>query len=832
MCKECVIVRGLKVPTFLLLFLVITFSLVSAEEKQEKESRVVPELKAYRINPHPPNIDGNLDDAIWNSDNLTYAGVFTQREPDEGQPATESTLVAVVYDDAALYVGFWCYDSEPEKVAAQLVRRDRSAQSDYVTVRLDPFHDHQSGQAFEISAAGVKRDARYYNENNTDLSWDAVWDAAAQIQPWGWSAEFRIPYHCLRFSSKEEHIWGADFVRSINRKNENVRWAYTPTEDGGFVSNFGHLTNIKGIQPARHAELLPYVLSKAETEPKSLGNTDGRDYLGNMGFDLKYALSTNLILDAAVNPDFGQVELDQPVLNLSAYETFFDERRPFFLEGSDLFNTEFNMFYSRRIGRSPFNDVNDANLGYYTDYPDATTILTAAKLTGRLGERTSIAVLTAVTQEESADYARFSNPREDTTWEGSTPILNTSYLDTTFRSGTVEPLANYTVIRIKQDIFSHSSIGAILTSAGQESYHPATTGGVDWRLVTSDNKWGIRGQAIMSRTNSEDVGYGFDITLDKMSGRHIRAAIGTTIKDPNLNINRLGYSSRVDSRSVWGWMQYRTSDDWWIIRNSYNNFNVHSSWNFDGINYSLNGNFNSFIEFINNWSLGYGFTIQGEKYSDLETRGMGLWEWPVRPTYSWWANLNSDQRKKISFSINPGMGSDRGGSWWANYFGIDMRPRSNVELSIGANYHKIEDGLRWVMNDGDSVVFADLDRDQLFMHASASLVFNRNLTFQLSAVALISGLDYQHYRYYRGGQDYSNPVSLYNEDYNFSALNSTMLIRWEYSPGSTLYLVWTRARPQFDSGVNDLDFSRDFDRLFSGGDQNVFLLKASYWMNI
>ena len=819
------------VPTILMAALSISV-VAGAENQPESEQRKVPELKAFKVNPHQPKIDGKLDDAIWNSGKLEYASVFTQREPDEGMPATESTLVAVAYDEAAMYVGFWCYDSEPDKIQAQLVRRDREAQSDYVTVRIDPFHDHQSGNAFEISAAGVKRDARYFNENNSDISWDAVWDAAAQVQPWGWSAEFRIPYHCLRFSNKESHIWGADFVRNINRKNENVRWAYTPTEDGGFVSNFGHLTNLDGIQPSGHAEILPYVVSRAETEPKSIGNTDGRDYLGNMGFDLKYALSSNMILDATFNPDFGQVELDEPVLNLSAYETYFDEKRPFFLEGSELFRTEFNMFYSRRVGRTPFNDVSDDELGYYTNYPDNTTILGAAKITGRIGERTSIAVLSAMTPEETADYARLSNPRTDTTWDGSFPVLNTSYLDTSFHSGTVEPMANYTVLRVKQDILGQSSIGMILTNASQDTYQPATTGGVDWRLATDDNKWGVRGQAIFSRTSSEDAGYGIDMTIEKLSGKHVRAAIGGTIKNPSLDINRLGFSSRVNSRSTWAWVQYRTSDDWWIIRNSYNNINLNSNWNFDGVNYSLGGNFNTYVELVNNWEFGGGFTVQGEKYSDLETRGHGLWEWPVRPTFSWWANLNTDRRKKVSFTINPGSGSDRGGSWWANYMGIDYRPRSNVELSLGANYHVTRNARRWVTNDEDSTVFADLDQDQLFMHASASIVFNRNLTFQLSAVGLISGLDYAGYRYYRGGQDYSDPVDLYNSDYNFSAMNSTMLIRWEYNPGSTIYLVWTRARPEFDNSVNDLNFSRDFDRLFAGGDQNVFLLKASYWMNI
>lgn len=800
--KEAIIVTVL---------VVLGATMMLAAQEADKAERVVPELKAYRINPHPPTIDGNLDDAIWKSDKVEFASVFTQREPDEGSPASESTLVAVAYDEEAIYVAFWCYDSEPDKIARQLVRRDRHSQSDRVTLRLDPYHDHQSGNSFEVSAAGVQRDSRYYNENNSDMSWDAVWESGVKAQPWGWSAEMRIPYHCLRFSEKDIHTWGIDFERLINRKEEYSRWAFTPSSKGRFVSNFGHLTNIKGVRPGRHLEIMPYIVSSGETEPKSLSNTDGRNFTGNTGFDVKYALSSNLTFDATINPDFGQVELDQPVLNLSTYETWFPERRPFFVEGSDLFQTEFDLFYSRRIGRSPGADVDDPELDYYTDYPRATTILGAAKLTGKVGPRTSIAVLSALTEEETASYR---------TLEGDS------------RTGVVEAAASYTIMRVKQEVLKNSNIGGMLTLASQDGFHPAVTGGIDWRLYTDNGIWTTRGQVIMSRVDNEVVGVGIDGTFEKASGKHVRAAVGYTSKDPNLDINRLGYSGRSDRRFTWAWAQYRTQDNWWIIRNSWNNINLHSGWNYDGINNSLGGNFNTYIEFLNFWSLGVGFSMQAEKYSDDETRDNGLWEWPVYPTFAWWFSLNTDSRKKVSFTLNPNAGSDRGGSHGGLYVGADFRPASNMEFSFGGSYTRNRDVTRWVENVDDSSLFADLHRDQIFLHASASVVFNRNLSCQLSAEGLVSGMDYGNYRYYRGGNSYSGPVAGFNNDYNYSALNSTMLVRWEYNPGSTLYLVWTRARSEFNDQLNDLKVSRDIDQFFSAGAQNLFLIKASYWWNI
>jgi len=200
----------------------------------------------------------------------------------------------------------------------------------------------------------------------------------------------------------------------------------------------------------------------------------------------------------------------------------------------------------------------------------------------------------------------------------------------------------------------------------------------------------------------------------------------------NLDLNRIGYSSRVNSRQVWAWTQYRTTDDIWIVRNSYNNFNFHSSWNYEGTNYSLGGNFNTWVEFTNRWGLGGGATIQAEKYSDRETRGNGDWQWNEHPTYSWWFDLESDESKMFSFSWNPGGGTDRGGYWWANYLGVEYRPRSNMEFAVGANYTRNRNCLYWVENVEDSSLFARMDRDQISLRASASVMFNRNLSCQLS----------------------------------------------------------------------------------------------------
>ncbi|MEW5796620.1 MAG: DUF5916 domain-containing protein [Candidatus Zixiibacteriota bacterium] len=827
------------VSAFVLILAAGTLTSAGESDSSETTTRIVPEIRALRANPHPPAIDGDLEDPVWTGSDIQKVGGFIQTDPDEGKPQSESTFVAVVYDEKAIYAAFWCYDSEPEKITSQLARRDRLSQSDLVSIRLDPYHDHRSGYLFNVSAAGTQRDLRIYDNTNTDESWDGVWMAAVRRQPWGWSAEFEIPYHCLRFPELEEHVWGVDFTRWVARKNEFTQWAFVPSKEGGFASNFGHLTGLSDIQPTRHLEVLPYAVSSMESRPSVRWN-DGRDLLGNAGMDIKYGLSTNLTLDATINPDFGQVELDQPVLNLSVFETYFPEKRPFFMEGADLFRTEFQMFYSRRIGRNPAYDVDDPAFFHEIHRPRASTILGAAKLTGKLAGRTSVAVLGAVTQRERARYAAIDSVfNVETDSVGDTTNADTTFA---FRDGVVEPPAGYTVFRVKQDVLANSHVGAVVTLASQDTRHAAVTGGLDWRLFTNNSAWYVRGQSVFSRVDPEHVGFGLDLTLGKDAGKHVRGAVGITVKDPHFQINRLGFTERNNIRNTYLWMQYRTNDDWWIVRNSRNNVNFYYTENYAGAVITRGGNINFYIEFINNWSMGGGAEVQAEKYSDLETRGNGLWVWPGNPTYSWWFNVETDPRKKVSVLWNPGSGGDRGGSWWANYVGVNFRPQTNIEFSLGSNYVRNLGNTRWVRNISadqstapnapDTSIFADLDKDQISLYASAGVVFHRNLSCQLSARGLISGLDYRNYRPYFGENQYGPYRYDLNHDFAFGSLNSTFLFRWEYRPGSTLYVVWTRSKSDYDPAANDLDLKRDLDRFFSVGSENLFLIKASYWFNL
>jgi hypothetical protein len=369
------------------------------------------------------------------------------------------------------------------------------------------------------------------------------------------------------------------------------------------------------------------------------------------------------------------------------------------------------------------------------------------------------------------------------------------------------------------------------------------TGAIDWRLFTKNGMWGIDGQSIFSRVDNEKVGFATDLTIRKESGRHMRGAVGTVLKDPHFHINKLGYTSRNDYQEFWTWWQYQTQDDWWIVRNSWNNINYGSAWNYDGYNISHWGNFNNWIEFTNGWEAGGGVGFQAEKYSDLETRGNGIWEWPNNPTYSWWASIETDDRKLFSFTLNPGSGGDRGGSWFANYIGVEFRPKSNMEFEIGTNYRRDFNTTRWLLNedkdedDEDESIFADLDRDQITLEVTASVMLTRNLSWQISGQGLISELNYDnHTRWLPDTRKYDDtgidPEDYADENGTFSALNSMMLVRWEYMPGSTLYFVWTRARNEWDDTTKKLHLKDEFDRFFSRGAENVWLLKMSYWWNI
>ena len=390
----------------------VAYRLAVFASAAEQQSIVVP---AIRIS-EKVQLDGKLDEAFWKDENAVTT--FVQRDPHEGQPATERTVVDVVYDSEAIYIGARMYDSQPKRIEARLQRKDVLVTSDRFMFYVDPYFDRRTGFYFGVNAAGTLYDGTLMNDTWDDSSWDGVWEGKANMDEKGWTAEMRIPFSQLRFQKKPECTWGVNFKRIIARNNEEAFVTYTPKNGSGFVSRFSSMT-LHNVSPGKSIQLIPYITSRASFVPVEAGDPlhDGKDLDPGAGADLIMGVGSSLTLNATLNPDFGQVEVDPAVVNLSDVETFYPEKRPFFIEGSSIFEFgqggatnywSFNwgnpqFFYSRRIGRSPQGSTPDE--ADFTDVPDGTTILGAGKLTGQLWGNWKIGTLHAITASEHATFS-------------------------------------------------------------------------------------------------------------------------------------------------------------------------------------------------------------------------------------------------------------------------------------------------------------------------------------------------------------------------------------------------------------------------------------------
>jgi hypothetical protein len=456
---------------------------------RHSNGRAAPLMVAVRAAAGAPRIDGRLDDAAWAL--AEPATGFRQQSPRDGDPATERTEVRIVYDDQAVYVGARMYDSDPSKIVARLGRRDASTQSDLFEVDFDSYHDHRTSFQFYVNPLGVKQDLVASNDfSSGDQAWDPVWDAATQRDSLGWTAEIRIPLSQLRFPHAAAQVWGVNFFRYVQRKAESSVWAYSSQTDQGYASFFGHVLGLADLPQPRRLEVLPYVAGMEErTAAGAPGNpfNDGSRERGRVGVDLKYGLTSNLTLNATVNPDFGQVEADPAEVNLTAYETYFSERRPFFVEGADIFSGispgKINVngprfLYSRRIGRAPQGSAEYRGAGSFTDAPSGTTILGASKLSGRTAGGWSLGVLEAVTAREYATvYSAGVRFRDQ-----------------------VEPLTNYAAVRAKREFGrGATTLGFTGTAVNRRIDDPrlaflrsaAYAGGVDFGHRFDHNRYGF-----------------------------------------------------------------------------------------------------------------------------------------------------------------------------------------------------------------------------------------------------------------------------------------------------------------------------------------------------
>jgi len=407
----------------------------------------------------------------------------------------------------------------------------------------------------------------------------------------------------------------------------------------------------------------------------------------------------------------------------------------------------------------------------------------------------------------------------------------------------VEPEANYFAARVMQDVLKNSTVGIMATAVNQKSFHPDYTGGADWNLRFHDGDYQCRGQIMGSKTGPEEDGWGGMLSFGKEGGEHIRGSIGAEYLDRGIDLNHMGFLRRDDYKEIWGWVQYRTTKQWWIIRKTWNNLNVGAADNLSGVKLTRGGNFNNSIELVNFWNLGGGiWTDYDNIYSDVETRGGP--PAPIPMGTNWWVWLNTDSRRW--YRINPyfEMGDTRDGHFYTYSLWLEFRPKSNIEISGGPGYYRSEGVSRWLTcledEDGNRTdeIFGEQDVERFDMTIRATYTFTKDLTLQVYAQPFMAAVDYRNFKKLvpPDGFEYVDET-VYDEeeeepDFNWKSFNSNLVLRWEYRPGSTLFLVWTQNRGVWDQGVGDFRFKRDWDNLFQTIPGNTFLVKLNYWWSL
>ena len=855
-------------------------------------------MRATRA-PSSINIDGKLNEPAWAA--AVPSGDFTQSYPNVGAKATDPTEVRVLYDDDALYVGVRMFDAHPDSIAAQLARRDASGiYSDWIHVMVDSYHDRRTSFRFSVNPRGVQKDVLQFDDRNEDLNWDAVWQVATAVDSLGWTAEYRIPFSQLRFGGMQkgvERVWGIQIMRDVARRNERDSWSPWKQTDPGFVSFEGDLAGVVDIPVPRRLEIMPYVSAKLTRAPGDPANPFYRanDARPSAGADLKYGLPSGLTLTATVNPDFGQVEVDPAVVNLSAYETFFPEKRPFFVEGSNTFHIgsinggpsygNQQIFYSRRIGRSPqrFPD------GRFVDTPDATTILGAGKLTGKVGAWT-VGLLNALTGEEKARVIDASDV------ESTTPV---------------EPLTNYFVGRVSRDFRGGNTIiglGGTAVNRGLSDTvfknllrASADVGSLDFEHRWANRQWTLTGAlsrsliegstAVIQSAQQSSARYyqrpdadylSLDPAATSLSGYSTKLGLvksGTwsfsaTAKDisPGFEVNDLGFMGRVDYRNIGSGASYNNYAPGKLLR-SYSLFaGTNHAWNYGGDKIWTSFFNQVTLNFTNLWSLYAGGEYDPSGIDDRLTRGGPLGRQPTQ--WGGWTQITSDQRSSVSYNVYADYYGDEAHGYAKDMtFGVDIRPSSSVHVTVSPSLSLLHNAIQFVRGATDALAtttygrryaFSDLFQTTLSATTRVEWTLTPLLSFQLYAQPFASAGRFkgfkelatpgtQQYMVYGGGNGSTiTPVtdpttgktlsyavdpdgpgiapafSIDNPDFRTHSLRGNAVVRWEYRPGSALFFVWQQQREDYLPFEGDFRTSRETRGIF-GRPSNVFLVKASYW---
>ena len=767
----------------------------------------VPIVRAVRAE-RPPVIDGHLDDEAWSSAPLITE--FWQRNPKEGEPATQRTEVRILYDNDALYVGARLYESDPSVIRAELTRRDAGSSSDLFTVDLDTYHDHQTSMRFFVNPLGVRGDGITSNDQDyADRSWDPVWLAATQRDSLGWNAEMRIPLSQLRFPPRAHQVWGVNFYRYSQSRQESAAFVLVRQNEQGTASRFAHLVGISDVPAPRRVELAPYARASLETRRPVPGDPffDGSELTSGYGLDLKYGVTSNLTLDATFNPDFGQVEADPAELNLSVFETFFSERRPFFLEGAQIFNFggcsgfcfsfQPDFFYSRRIGRSPtlFPSAERAfrmgtvTRGPFMDVPASTPILGAAKLTGKLPSGTSIGLLHA----ETGDVHGMVHAEVET--DGGEVTLR--YRDQ------IEPAGHHSIARLRQDFRGGATtLGIILTHVARDLDTPALqarlndralAGGLDWQHRWRQNRFNFRGQVGWStihgspeaitraQTSSAryyqrpDIDYveldptrtslsgytgGAGLTYNASSGFNFGLSASTV--SPGFEINDAGIMFSADNRTGGvhvGWQRPKPGR---IVRFQGFDAYVAQDWNSGWTPIGGSGGAGGFIGLQNNWHGSVFMNYSPEALSATLTRGGPLMTRPAQRSIN--VFLGTDDRKQVSASgFTFLQRTEAGGRRLSGNISVNWRPATHVQLTLGPNasMSRTDAFYAAAVTDpgatatfGRRYIFAQSEQRSLGVTTRLNYTFTPDLTFQLYMQPFTASAAYTGFKELRRPRSY------------------------------------------------------------------------------
>ncbi len=871
---------------FLLFFLII-FSFTNAQEQKNKVPKRIYTTK-FLGQEKAPIIDGKLDDTSWNI--VDWDGDFIEWRPDENTPPHQQTKFKIVYDNKNLYIAVKLLDKEPDSIVKRLSRRD-GFNGDWIEINFDSYHDLRTVFSFNVSAAGVKGDEFVSdNGNNWDSSWNPIWYTKTNIDSEGWTAEMKIPLSQLRFGKAKEQIWGLQLNRRIFRKEERSLWQRIPQDSPGWVSELGELHGLIDLEPQKQLEIQPFVVAQLDTYPAEAGNPfrDGNDFKLNGGLDAKIGITNDLTLDLTVNPDFGQVEADPAAIALDGFEIFFREQRPFFIENKNIFDYQVsqsqagdtfgsdNLFFSRRIGRNPQGYPNTQN-GEFVNQPQNTTILGAAKFSGKTKDGWSIGVLESITSKE---YATIDNNGER-------------------REELVEPLTNYFVGRLQKDFNDRNTfIGGIFTATNRNLtdnldflHKSAYSGGLDFKHQWKDRVWYVGGNVVVSHVkgsaeaiqNTQEslrhsfgrvdashlevdpnrtslTGTGGNIQIGKAAKGFWRFESGFTWRSPELELNDLGFQRQADDLRHYTWVGYRTLKPFSIFRTLGLNYNHWSAWDFEGNHNLLQFNVNSWANFKNNWFGNFGITYRGINQSNFALRGGPRLKFS--PNVFFWNNIGTDNRKKIRFNFghSGSKAVDNSRNFYNVRMGISYQPLDALRISVNPSYNINNDKLQFVENVevGNEIKYinANIEQRTLSMSLRVNYTVNPDFTIQYWGQPFVSRGRYSNFKsvinaqasnfndrfvqydntqitlddnngVYNVIEDGNTAFSFGKPDFSFVQFRSNLVVRWEYIPGSEVFLVWSQGVT--GSGDPAEGLFRNLDNQILGQEKdNTFLIKATY----